>query len=353
MLPLVRKSRYPNRNKEEPMSEAAAPVPDFARNAVNLASAGLGAKATFATDDFFADVSRMLSDATPVFIPDKYDDHGKWMDGWESRRRRGPGNDYAIVRLAVAGVIAGFDVDTANFTGNYPPACRIEACNVKTEPDQSTEWTEILPLSPLGPSAHHYFRATTDAVWSHVRLHIHPDGGVARLRVYGAPQLDRVALKGKTLDLASGLSGGRVVAYSDAHYGAFHRLLAPGRGIDMGDGWETRRRRTPGNDWVIVALGARGVLEAAEIDTAHYKGNYPDSFSLQAADLGQSLNDLDAAVIASAMFWPELLGQQKLKPDAIHKYDTLHALGPVTHVRLNIFPDGGVSRLRLFGKLAG
>jgi allantoicase len=223
---------------------------------------------------------------------------------------------------------------------------------VKGEPNDGTAWTEILPLSSLGASAHHYFRTSSDQVWSHVRLHIYPDGGVARFRVYGTPQLDHRALKNKTIDLASGLSGGRVVSYSDAHYGAFHRLLAPGRGIDMGDGWETRRRRTPGNDWIIVALGARGVLEGVEVDTAHYKGNYPDSFSLQAADLGAGLNDLDAAVIASAMFWPELLGQQKLKPDAIHKYDKVNPLGPVTHVRLNIFPDGGVSRLRLFGTLA-
>jgi allantoicase len=333
------------------MSDAPT-IPDFARNAVNLASAGLGAKALFATDDFFADVSRMLADAAPVFIADKYDDHGKWMDGWESRRRRGPGNDFAVVRLAAPGVIRGFDVDTANFTGNYPPACRIEACNVKSDPTDGTTWTEILPMTPLGPSAHHYLRANSENVWSHVRLHIYPDGGVARLRVFGEPHIDGVAQRGKTLDLASGLSGGRVVAYSDAHYGAFNRLLAPGRGLDMGDGWETRRRRTPGNDWIIVALGARGVLEAVEVDTAHYKGNYPDSFSLQAADLGRGLDDLDAAVIASAMFWPELLGAQKLKPDAIHKYDRVNGLGPVTHVRLNIFPDGGVSRLRLFGQLS-
>ena len=207
-------------------------------------------------------------------------------------------------------------------------------------------------MTALGPSAHHYLRANSESVWSHVRLHIYPDGGVARLRVFGEPHIDRIAQRGKTLDLASGLSGGRVVAYSDAHYGAFHRLLAPGRGLNMGDGWETRRRRTPGNDWIIVALGARGVLQSVEIDTAHYKGNYPDSFSLQAADLGLGLGDLDAAIVASAMFWPELLGQQKLKPDAIHAYGKVSALGPVTHVRLNIFPDGGISRLRLFGQLA-
>lgn len=295
----------------------------------------------------------MLADSPAVFVPDKYDDHGKWMDGWESRRKRGPGNDHAVVRLAAPGVIRGFDIDTSHFTGNYPPACRIEACIVKGDPADGAAWTEILPMTGLGASAHHYLRSNSESVWSHVRLHIYPDGGVARLRVYGEPHIDEIALAGQTLDLASGLSGGRVIAYSDAHYGAFHRLLAPGRGHDMGDGWETRRRRTPGNDWIIVALGARGVLEAAELDTAHYKGNYPDSFSLQAADVGEKVDRLVEAVTASSMFWPELLGAQKLKPDAIHKFDRLNSLGPVTHVRLNIFPDGGVSRLRLFGKLAG
>jgi allantoicase len=338
------------------MSEApAAPKgtrPDFARHAVNLASAGLGAKALFATDDFFAEVSRMLADHEAVWIADKYDDNGKWMDGWESRRKRTAGHDYAVVRLAAAGVIRGFDVDTSHFTGNYPPACRIEACNVKGDPGEGTAWTEILPLTPLGASAHHYLASRSESVWSHVRLHIYPDGGVARLRVYGEPHIDEIAQRGKTLDLASGLNGGRVIAYSDAHYGAFHRLLAPGRGLDMGEGWETRRRRTPGNDWIIVALGARGSLEGVEIDTAHYKGNYPDSFSILAADLGRGLGDLNDAIVAASMFWPELIGPQKLKADSIHTYGKVNALGPVTHVRLNIFPDGGISRLRLFGKLA-
>jgi allantoicase len=326
--------------------------PAFARNSVNLASAGLGARALFVTDDFFAEVSRMLVDAPAVFVPDKYDDNGKWMDGWESRRKRVAGHDHAVVQLAAPGTIRGFDVDTSHFTGNYPPACRIEACHVGGAPDDDTVWTEISPLTPLGASAHHYLPSASHGVWSHVRLHIYPDGGVARLRVYGEPHIDAAAQRGKLLDLASGLNGGRVVAYSDAHYGAFHRLLAPGRGLDMGDGWETRRRRIPGNDWIIVALGARGVLEGIEIDTAHYKGNYPDSFSIVAADLGRGLDALNETIVAASMFWPELIAPQKLGADAIHRFDSVNALGPVTHVRLNIFPDGGVSRLRLFGRLA-
>ena len=340
------------------MSEAAiilpppTDIPAFARTGINLASAGLGAKAIFATDDFFAEVNRMLADKPAEFYPTLYDDNGKWMDGWESRRKRVAGHDFAIVRLATPGVIRGFDVDTSHFTGNFPPAARIEAAKVAGDPDDKTVWTEIMPLSPLSASAHHFLASTSGEVWSHVRLHIYPDGGVARLRVYGEPQLDASALKGKTIDLASGLNGGRVVAYSDAHYGAFHRLLAPGRGLDMGDGWETRRRRVPGNDWIIIALGARGIIEKVELDTAHYKGNFPDSASILAADLGNGLDGLQQAIITQAMFWPELLGQSKLQADHIHQFDTLKALGPVTHIRLNIFPDGGISRVRLWGKLA-
>ncbi len=338
------------------MSESTAPVPTevppFARNAVNLASAGLGAAATSVTDDFFAEVGRMLQDAPPVFDPDKYDDHGKYMDGWESIRRRGPGHDHAIVRLAVPGVIRGFDVDTSWFTGNFPPACSIEACNVKGEPGPGTAWTQILGIQPLSASDHHYFACASESAWSHVRLHIYPDGGVARFRVYGEPWLDHTLLDGKTIDLASALNGGRVIAFSDAHYGAFQRMLSPGRGLNMGDGWETRRRRVPGNDWIIVALGGRGTLSGVEIDTAHYKGNYADKVSIQAADLGPGFEDLDSAIVTSSMFWDELLPIKNLGPDAIHSFEHVNALGPVTHVRVNIYPDGGISRLRLHGVLA-
>lgn len=328
--------------------------PAFTRTDVNLASAGLGARVVSVTDDFFAAAERMLADTDPVFIADKFDDNGKWMDGWESRRRRGPGHDHAVVRLAVPGRISGFDVDTAHFTGNYPPACRIEACQVSGEPDAATVWTELVPMSPLGPSAQHVFACGSDALWSHVRLHIHPDGGVARFRVYGRPELDRSTLGGGEIDLASALSGGRIVAFSNAHYGAYHRLLVPGRGINMGDGWETRRRREPGNDWIIVALGARGTIGRALVDTAHFKGNFPESFSLQGADLGALGGDLRDAVVTSSMFWPELIARTPLSADAEHAIgpEAVTSTGPVTHVRLNIYPDGGVSRLRLFGTLA-
>lgn len=334
-------------------TDAPTDLPAFARRGVNLASAGLGAEALSCSDEFFAPLERMLQDAPAVFIPDKFDDHGKWMDGWETRRRRDGGNDHAMIKLAVPGQIQGFDVDTAHFTGNYAPAIRIEGCLSKDTPAlDDAKWTEILPTAQLGPSAHHFLHATGGDVYSHLKITIYPDGGVARLRVYGTPQLDPSSVDGE-IDLASALNGGHIVAVSDAHYGAYHRILAPGRGENMGDGWETRRLRAPGHDWMIVALGARGSINRAVVDTAFFKGNFPDRCSLQGADLSAFSGDLDDAIVTSSMFWRPMLAEQKLTADAIHAYEAeLEEVGPVTHVRFNIFPDGGVSRLRLFGQLA-
>ncbi len=330
---------------------ATADIPEFARKLVNLASPRLGSKPAGSSDEFFAPATRMLQDTPAVFIPDKYDSHGKWMDGWESRRRRGGGHDWCIVKLGVKGVIRGVDIDTSHFTGNYPPAASLEACLSDKPPGEKTKWTEILPSVKLGPSAHHFQPVSAPGVFNYLRLNIYPDGGVARLRVYGEPV---AAWEGKNRKSAYELSalanGGRIVAYNDAHYGTVWTLITAGRGINMGDGWETRRRREPGNDWLIVKLGAPGHIERVELDTAHYKGNYPDRCSLQAALVK---GGTDQAVITQSMFWPELLPQQKLSADKIHKFDKqLRADGPVSHVKLNIYPDGGVSRLRIFGRLA-
>lgn len=334
------------------MNNPTSNLPGFARGAINLASARLGAKAIHASDEFFAAKERMLEDAPPVFVPDRYDDHGKWMDGWETRRKRGPGHDFCIVRLALPGRIAGVDIDTSHFTGNYPPAASLDACRADGDPDAATAWTEVLAPSPLGASAHHFFPVADGGPFTHVRLNIHPDGGVARLRVFGEPvadweHMDRSAVH----ELSALANGGRIVAYNDAHYGSVWTLLAAGRGLDMGDGWETRRRREPGHDWIIVKLGAPGTIERVEVDTGHYKGNYPDACSLQGAmaDAGT-----EAALVAQALYWEEILPARKLGPDAIHTFgpEAIRAIGPVSHVKLNIHPDGGVSRLRIFGRLA-
>lgn len=327
-------------------------VPLFVRTGINLASAGLGARGLYATDEFFAPLDRMLADSDPVFVEGKFDDNGKWMDGWETRRRRGGGHDFAIIELAVAGRILGFDVDTSHFTGNYAPAVRIEACASETAPDGETRWVQILDHRPLSASNHHYFKCASFEVWTHLRIHIYPDGGIARLRVYGVPELD-ADRRGDELDLASALNGGRVLSYSDAHYGDYRRILAPGRGINMGDGWETRRRREPGHDWMIIALGARGLVNKVIVDTAHFKGNFPDRMSLQATDLATFGDALTDAIVTDSMFWQTLLPERPLTANAEHLFgQEILGLGPVTHIRLNIFPDGGISRLRAFGTLA-
>ncbi|WP_085885456.1 allantoicase [Oceanibacterium hippocampi] len=321
---------------------------------VNLASPRLGTVAVRASDEFFAAKERMLADSEPVFIADKYDDHGKWMDGWESRRRRDGGEDWCLIRLGVAGMIHGVDIDTRHFTGNYPPAASIEACAGEAEPGPDAVWTRIVAPTALGPGARHFVAVAEQGPWNWVRVTMHPDGGIARLRLYGQPVRDwSTAKPDEEVELSALRNGGRVVAYNNAHYGNVWALLTEGRGRDMGDGWETRRRREPGNDWLIVALGTPGVITRIEVDTAHFKGNFPDRCSLQAALVKDGLPD--SAVVTQAMFWPGLVDERKLRADSIHGFDgaDIAALGPVSHVKLNIHPDGGVSRLRIFGRPAG
>jgi allantoicase len=324
------------------------PGEDLAARHVNLADPRLGAAAIFATDEFFAPKERLLDPAPAQFIPGKYDDHGKWMDGWESRRKRVEGHDHCIVRLALPGVIAGVDIDTSHFTGNYPPAASIDACLAQRDPTDKTAWTEILPYTPLRGNAHHLLSVADGGVWSHVRLNIYPDGGVARLRVYGRVHRDWSKVdKARPIDLAAALNGGRAVACSDQHYGTPFALLLPGRGETMGDGWETARRRRPGNEWAILQLGHPGRIARIEVDTHLYKGNYPDRCSIQA---GYLAGGTDESAVTQSMFWRTLLPEQKLQPDHLHVFEHEVAdLGAVTHVRLNAIPDGGVMRLHLFG----
>lgn len=319
---------------------------------INLADDKLGAQALYATDDFFADKSRLLRREAPVWKEDLYDDNGKWMDGWESRRKRGEGYDYCVVKLGLAGTIAGIDIDTSFFTGNYPPSASIDAIySPDADPTDATDWEEILPSQSLEGDKHHLSEINSDKVYTHVRLNIYPDGGVARLRVYGSPSVDWDAIDElQQVDLAAVENGGRALACSDEHYGNKSNILGPGRGENMGDGWETARRRTPGNDWVIVALGHAGNVGRVVVDTAHFKGNYPDSCSIQAAYVKGGTDD---QVATQSLFWKELLPSQKLSAHNIHEFVAeVNDIGPVTHVRLNIFPDGGISRLRLFGTKA-
>jgi len=327
-----------------------ANAPDFTRHYVNLADARLGAQALMASDEFFAPKERMLDPKPAVFVPDKYDANGKWMDGWESRRKRVTGHDWCVVRLARPGRIHGVDIDTSHFTGNFPPGASLEGCYLPgADPDEGSEWFALLPAVELSASRHHYHAINGLKPCTHVRLNIYPDGGIARLRIYGRPEFDpAVADADGLVDLGSALNGGVAVAANNEHFGQASNLLLPGRGADMGDGWETRRRREPGNDWCLIALAHVGTIEAIEVDTAHFKGNYPARCSLQAAFVPGSTPQ---SLITHAMFWPELLPEQPLQMDHQHVFrQEIQSLGPVTHVRFNIFPDGGVSRLRLRGR---
>ena len=341
-------------------SDLGTEMPEFTNGAINLASARLGATALYSTDEFFAPLERMLSDEPAVFIPDKYDDNGKWMDGWESRRKRVSGHDWGVIKLAMPGRIFGFDIDTSHFTGNYPPQASIEAIFMEDgDPDDRSEWVEILGKTDLGPGQHHFRTIDDEAmrgrVWTHLRLHIYPDGGVARLRVYGAAHFDWDKVKAdQEVDLAYVFHGGRALAWSDAHFGAPERLLGPGRGVNMGDGWETARRRGPGHDWSVLKLGHAGSIGRIVVDTAHFKGNYPDTCDLLGACLPAHSGGFDEAEIAASETWTPILSGRKLQMDHIHEYgmDAIENNGPFTHVRFNIRPDGGVSRLRIYGNKA-
>jgi len=310
---------------------------------IRLEQPRLGTRVTFASDEFFAAKERLIDPAEPVFIDGKYDDHGKWMDGWESRRRRTPGHDYCVIRLGIGGVIRGLDIDTSFFTGNYPPQASIDAC-VSIDDVPGEGWTNLVAKTELAGDSHHLIVVDDHRSWTHVRLNIYPDGGVARLRIFGEVLPSEDVEEG-SIDLVALRHGGRALAASDEHYGNMHNLNLPGRGINMGDGWETARRRGPGNDWVILALGHRGVVERAEIDTAHFKGNYPDRVSLEGAVFAS--ND-DARYDSDK--WQALLPETKLAMDQQHFFeDELESIGPISHVRMSIYPDGGISRLRLFG----
>ena len=312
---------------------------------IQLEQPRLGTVVTYASDEFFAAKERLIDPHQPVFVDDKYDDHGKWMDGWESRRKRSTGHDHCIIKLGVPGVLHGVDFDTSFFTGNFPPQASLEAC-VSDDDVPAGEWTEILGKVDLQGDAHNFLEIDDNSVWTHLRLNIYPDGGIARLRLFGAVRPDFGTLA-MSIDLLALENGGRAIACSDEHYGSMHNLNVAGRGVNMGDGWETARRRGPGNDWVIFELGHPGAIDKIEVDTAHFKGNYPDRVSFEAASFksaGDATHDSGA--------WQTLLPESKFEMDKQHFFETeLNALGPVSHVRMSIYPDGGVSRVRLHGHI--
>jgi allantoicase len=325
---------------------------------IDLASEKLGGAVLYANDEFFAPKENLLKPTAPIFIEGKYTDLGKWMDGWETRRRRSPRLDetfdWCIIRLGLAGIIHGIVADTSFFRGNFPSHCSVEVCAVEGQPDvgqlldAATEWTEILPQSELEGDSNNSFTINFPQRVTHLRLKIYPDGGVARLRVFGtvAPDWEALRRRQSEIDLAAVEHGGTVLTASDMFFGNKHNLIMPGRAADMSDGWETKRRRGAGYDWCVVKLGTTGNIGRVEVDTLHFKGNYPDSCSIEVGNADDDTN-LDA------IDWQELLPNTRLQPHTRHIFtDELKTFGKATHVRFNIFPDGGVSRLRIYGRIS-
>ena len=317
---------------------------------VNLASPKMGTKILAFSDDFFGEVTRMLNDKDPIFIEDKYDNHGKWMDGWESKRRRDGGNDWAILKLGSSGIISKIEIDTSYFTGNFPPFFSLEGIYSETEPNKDSNWKSLIAKTNLVGDCKNNFELNLKEKFNFVRLQIFPDGGVARIRLFGEVKYNWDRFNNEEIiELSSLKLGGSILAYNNAHYGDVSALLSKGRGKTMGDGWETRRRREPGNDWIIIKLAQKGIIEKIEIDTAHFKGNYPDRASIQAISIDKNITTKD--LIQSSENWDVILDETKLTADNIHENEiNSNSKAEATHIRLNIYPDGGVSRLRIFGK---
>ena len=321
---------------------------------VDLASERFGGAVIAANDEFFAPKDNLIKVQPAVCVEGQYTDRGKWMDGWETRRRREAGHDWCVIRLGARGVVRGVDVDTSHFKGNFPEACAIDVADlpglVTTDAAAGGSWTEVLARAALKGDTHNLFAIAHAPAATHVRLRIFPDGGVARLRVHGDVAVDwpRLARRGD-VDLAAAEHGGLVVACSDMFFGSRHNLIMPGDARTMADGWETRRRRGPGHDWTIVRLGTAGTVRRIEVDTRHFKGNAPGACSLEGCAADQEL------VLRQAQdergLWRTLLPTMPLQPHTRHVFEEdVQAIGDVTYVRFNIYPDGGVGRLRVYGK---
>ncbi|MEJ3746258.1 allantoicase [Actinomycetes bacterium KLBMP 9797] len=311
----------------------------------DLASRRLGGGAVYANDEFFAAADHLVLDEPSGFAAATFGPKGQVYDGWETRRRREAGHDHAIVRLGAPGIVRGIVIDTAHFTGNYPPYASVDGCSADGYPAPSDldGWFPLLPRVPLTGDARHLFGVSgVDRRVTHVRLNIFPDGGVARLRVHGEVVPDPRLLPA-VIDLAALEHGGQVVSCSDMFYGSPQQLVAPGLARVMGEGWETRRRRDDGNDWVVVRLAAPGRIQLAELDTTHFKGNAPGAARLRGID--SRLSDLDELDT-----WADVLPRTRLQPDTRHRF-RIDQCPVVTHVRLDIFPDGGMARLRLYGEI--
>ncbi|ELT91657.1 hypothetical protein CAPTEDRAFT_219028 [Capitella teleta] len=368
---------------DEPISETQRDIPKFTE-LNDLVSEKIGGKVIFATDDWFATAENLLKVSETSFDPDAFTEYGKEMDGWETRRKRIPGHDWCIIQMGTPGIIHGVDIDTSFFTGNYTPAASLQvACIDKDLPKregdrmgtaasaddfkaveglESAKWQEVVSFSKLQPgyksSCHNYFPVTNRQKWTHLRLNMFPDGGIARLRVYGqaAPDWTKIQIS-QLIDLAAMLNGTFCVGYSNAHFGHPRNMIGPGRSSIMKDGWETARRldrpavltvdennvlQVPGSESAVFKMGCPGRITKIELDTAHFKGNYADSCYIEGCSVDGSPTEAD---------WKMLLPKVKLSAHKQHYYcDEVSDIGVINHFRVTMAPDGGISRVRMLGE---
>ena len=321
----------------------------FTNGLIDLAQPRLGSKVIFRTDDFFAYADRIIDPSAPIFKEGLFDKNGKWMDGWESRRKRTPGHDYLIIKLGKPGSISKVNVDTSHFNGNQPSKISIEACNSKSNNIKNFKWKSLLGKKKTKANSHHIFKTSSKSVFTHIKLNIFPDGGVARLRLYGNISKEKNDFKNKTINLASLLDGASVIACNNEHFGKAENILAPGKAKNMGDGWETRRRRDKGFDWLILNSIDGEKIDKIEISTHHFKGNFPSHCSLQAAYI--TTKKSSSSIVSGSSKWKTLMNKTMLKANKTHTFrNVLMKNDKINFIKINIFPDGGISRFRIFGK---
>jgi allantoicase len=322
----------------------------FLNGLIDLAQSRLGTKVVYKTDEFFAAAKRIINPWPPVFKEGVFDQHGKWMDGWETRRKRTKGHDYLILKLGKPGRINKVDIDTSYFNGNQPSKISLEACFCKKKiPNKNYKWFTILKKKTTNPNSHHFFNINNKSIFTHIKLNIYPDGGVARLRVYGSMEVKKKFGK-KIINLTSVLNGATPIACNSEHFGRAENILAPGSGKNMGDGWETRRSRGKNFDWLIIKCATEGKISTIQIDTHHFKGNYPDKCSLQASFLKGKIKS--SSIVFKSKKWELLLNKVKLHAHKKHNFkNRLMKNKKINYIKINIFPDGGISRIRAFGKI--
>ena len=319
---------------------------------IDLAQPRLGSKVIYKTDEFFGSAKRLISPEKPIWKEGVYDKNGKWMDGWETRRKRSNGNDYLIIKLGKPGLIKNIDIDTSFFNGNQPEYISLEGSNsVILKNDRNVIWKKIIKKSKVFPNKNNQFKSTTNSTFKYIKLNIFPDGGIARLRLFGNIKVDSKKIsKNKLIELSSILNGASIIATNNEHFGKAENILAPGNSLNMGDGWETRRRRGKGKgkgyDWVIVKFGIPGIVKSIRVGTKHFKGNYPNHCTFQSSYVSNSKR----FNMNQSNKWKYLTKKIKLYPNKIHniKKNIIHK-EISNYIKLNIYPDGGISRIKIFG----